>query len=110
MDANSFKLVMYQTVHGKVPLKEWILSINDKKSVGIISSQIEKLTSGGLGRRRYVGKAVYELKIFYGAGYRIYYAYLSGAKIILLSGGSKSSQSQDILQAQFYLEDHKRRI
>jgi len=55
---------------------------------------------GNLGNYKSVGKKVYEMKIDFGPGYRIYYMQKGDITIILLAGGTKSSQSRDIKKAQ----------
>jgi putative addiction module killer protein len=52
---------------------------------------------------------VYELKIDYGPGYRVYYALKKKTLILLLMGGDKSTQDKDIALARKYWQDHKRR-
>jgi putative addiction module killer protein len=63
-----------------------------------------------LGNNRFVGDGVYELKIDYGPGYRVYYALDGKAVVLLLLGGDKSTQEKDIVQAKTYWTDYKRRI
>ena len=46
-----------------------------------------------------VGEGVSELRIFYGPGYRVYFAQRGSSLVILLSGGDKSAQDADIVQA-----------
>ena len=62
-----------------------------------------------LGKNRSVGEGVYELKIDYGPGYRVYYGLDRKIVVLLLLGGDKSSQKKDITQARTFWEDHKRR-
>lgn len=47
-----------------------------------------------------VGKSVYEMRFFFGAGYRVYYTQIGSLTVFLLAGGDKSSQSKDIRIAQ----------
>lgn len=56
-----------------------------------------------------MGEGVSELRIKFGAGYRVYFGQEGDTIIILLSGGNKSSQDKDIKQAKKYWQDYKRR-
>jgi putative addiction module killer protein len=64
------------------------------------------MEEGNPGDTRSVGKGVMEMRIAYGPGYRVYYYYLPrGTQIvILLCGGDKRTQRQDIEQAQILAE------
>jgi putative addiction module killer protein len=64
---------------------------------------------GNLGRNRSVGEGVFEIKIDYGLGYRVYYGLEGKALILLLVGGDKSTQEKDIALAKTYWIDQKRR-
>lgn len=55
-----------------------------------------------------VGSGVLELKIDYGHGYRVYFGQVGTKLVILLYGGDKSSQSEDIRKAIEYWEDYKK--
>jgi putative addiction module killer protein len=59
----------------------------------------ERLASGNPGDAKPVGKGVWELRINYGPGYRVYYTKQEQSVIILLAGGDKSTQSSDIKKA-----------
>jgi len=52
---------------------------------------------------------LWELRIDWGPGYRVYYATLGGVCVLLLCGGDKRTQSGDIDRARKYLEDYKER-
>jgi putative addiction module killer protein len=54
---------------------------------------------GNLGDAKTIGGGVYEARIFYGPGYRLYFVNKAGNIIILLCGGDKSTQAEDIRQA-----------
>jgi putative addiction module killer protein len=58
------------------------------------------LQEGNPGQHRQLAGGVLELKIDFGPGYRIYCAQRHGQFILLLLGGDKSSQSDDIATAQ----------
>ena len=63
------------------------------------SRYVDRLVHGNSGRHRNLTDGVSELKIDMGPGYRVYYTERNGEIIILLAGGDKSSQAQDIEQA-----------
>ena len=58
---------------------------------------------GNFGQCKSLGEKVYELKIDFGPGYRLYFALIGNQIILLLCAGSKSSQQKDIVQAKSYL-------
>jgi putative addiction module killer protein len=61
-----------------------------------------------LGNYRSVGEGVCELKINYGPGYRLYFGQIGSAIVLLLCGGDKSTQEQDILKAKQYWRNYER--
>jgi len=52
---------------------------------------------------------VFELRLHFGAGYRIYFGRIADNGILLLLGGDKGSQSRDILKAKAYWKEHNSR-
>ncbi len=78
---------------------EWFFGLRDSKARGRITSRIRRLLLGNPGDVKPVGKGVSELRINYGPGYRVYYVERGKTLIILLGGGDKSTQEQDIKAA-----------
>ena len=93
---------LYKTNSGKEPFNEWLTNIKDKTIKARIRRRIDKLYFGHEGDCKSVGKGVYELRLMFGSGYRIYYARSGDTVIILLLGGNKNSQEEDIKTAQSY--------
>ncbi|MBF0105353.1 MAG: type II toxin-antitoxin system RelE/ParE family toxin [Deltaproteobacteria bacterium] len=107
MEVKEKKIQTFETNDGKVPFEDWIKSLKDKKVRARIFSRIDRLRLGNFGDCRSVGGGVYELRIHFGAGYRVYFG-LEGDKIvILLCGGDKKTQKKDIECAQMYWKECK---
>ena len=77
----------------------WINSLKDRVGRARIQVRVDRLVHGNPGQHRKLTAGVSELKIDVGPGYRIYYTERGGELIILLAGGDKSSQQQDIKRA-----------
>ncbi len=102
-------LQIYATPSGKRPFEQWIKSINDSTTVWRIQARLAGVGAGNLGDVKPVGAGVSELRLKFGAGYRIYFGVDGDHLIILLCGGDKSTQSDDIEKAKVYWTDYKRR-
>lgn len=103
------ELIYYQTEKGKEPFRDWLKSLKDKVTQARIERRLERISSGNYGDHKTVGEGVIELRLFFGAGYRVYFAEEGNTIILLLNGGDKSSKSQqnkDIQTAQTYLADY----
>lgn len=79
--------------------EDWINSLKDRVGRARIQVRIDRLVHGNPGKRRNLTNAVSELKIDFGPGYRVYYTERGGELIILLAGGDKSTQRQDVKTA-----------
>lgn len=88
---------------------EWLDSIKDKKALAIILERINRLRLGNLGECRHFGQSLYELKIHFGPGYRIYFGELDRKNVVLLWGGIKRTQKRDIKKAKKYWQELKSR-
>lgn len=78
----------------------WLDNLFDLTARAKIQARIKRLSEGNPGDTKSVGEKVFEMRIDFGTGYRVYYT-KQGQKItILLLGGDKKSQNQDIKLAQ----------
>lgn len=77
----------------------WFRSLRDRAARACIDIRIRRLSLGNPGDVRPVGEGVSELRVPYGSGYRIYFIRRGSALIVLLAGGDKSTQANDIKQA-----------
>ncbi|NJL22849.1 MAG: type II toxin-antitoxin system RelE/ParE family toxin [Leptolyngbyaceae cyanobacterium SM1_3_5] len=77
----------------------WFNALRDRQAKARIDIRIRRLSMGNPGDVKPVGKGVSELRIDYGSGYRVYFKQRGDTLIILLAGGDKSTQEQDIKTA-----------
>lgn len=99
----------YHQVSGRVPFMDWLHGLRDSRTRAILRNRLERFAEGNPGHWRSVGQGVFELKIDCGPGYRIYFGWEGPHVIILLNGGDKKSQTQDIHEAQNFWQDYKER-
>ena len=78
--------------------KKWIKNLQDKRAQYRILLRIKRLEEGNRGDCRFLGE-ISELRINYGPGYRVYFKDTGKEIIILLCGGNKSTQQEDIAKA-----------
>lgn len=77
----------------------WFESIKDGLTRIRLAKRLDKAQRGLLGDVESVGDGVFEMREFFGPGWRLYYVERKGALIVMLGGGDKSSQSDDIANA-----------
>ena len=77
----------------------WFIGLRDGQARRRIQARIDRLQTGNPGDVRPVGERVSELRIDYGPGYRVYFVQRGGKLIILLAGGDKRTQQNDIATA-----------
>ena len=109
MDAKERTILTYVKADGSAPFNDWLEALKDRKARAIIRTRINRVRLGNLGDCKSVGEGVKELRIKFGAGYRVYFGKEGDTIIILLSGGDKSSQNKDIDRAKQYWKDYQRR-
>lgn len=80
--------------------RKWIDGLRDVRARARVLARVERLSAGNPGDVRSVGGGVSELRIDLGPGYRVYFTKRGRVIVILLAGGDKSSQGQDIKVAQ----------
>lgn len=78
---------------------KWLDRLRDGRARARVLSRLNRVEEGNLGDAKPVGEGVSELRIDYGPGYRVYYTRKGKTIIVLLVGGDKSTQSQDITRA-----------
>ena len=94
-----YELRHYLSQDGRDLFARWLDSLRDKQARARVAARLMRLNNGNFGDCRPVGSGVWELRIDWGAGYRVYYA-IAGKRVILLcEGGDKRTQSADIERA-----------
>jgi putative addiction module killer protein len=99
----------YTTRDGKDVFETWLTSLKDIRAEARITARLNRLMCGNFGDCKQVGAGVWELRIHWGPGYRVYYALVGRTCVLLLCGGDKRRQSADIAAAIEYLKDYKQR-
>jgi putative addiction module killer protein len=77
----------------------WLLKLRDRRAKAKIIIRLQRVQEGNFGDHKSVGGGVSELRITEGAGYRLYYTIQGDVIVIMLAGGDKSTQQQDIEKA-----------
>ena len=95
----------YETADGKVPFREWLATL-DPTARARVQARIVRFETGNLGDHRGVGGGVQEARVMFGPGYRVYFGQGGSMLVLLLLGGSKSTQAKDIRRAQQYWRDY----
>ena len=95
-------LQIYVDENGKEPFTQWLNGLKDARTRARIRRRLDRVRLGNLGDYQGVGEGVFELRLFFGPGYRIYFGEIDDTIVLLLCGGDKSTQSKDIKQAQAY--------
>ncbi|MGN0030518.1 MAG: type II toxin-antitoxin system RelE/ParE family toxin [Candidatus Gastranaerophilaceae bacterium] len=96
----------YKLENEKEPVKEWLLSLDLSTRVKIIK-RLERIYDDNFGDYKQIAPNLYELRFFFGSGYRIYYTIQGDTVVILLYAGDKSDQKKDIEIAKNYLNNIK---
>ena len=91
-------------VRQTIEFSDWLHRLRDANAVARIVARIRRMELGNPGDARSVGKGVMEMRIAYGPGYRVYYIHRAAEIVILLCGGDKRTQRQDIKRAQALAE------
>ena len=85
--------------------RRWRTRLKDARARAAIASRLDRLAYGHAGDAAPVGEGISELRIHYGPGYRIYFHRHGNTVVILLCGGDKASQANDIRTAKRLLEE-----
>lgn len=99
----------YITRSGKDVFDDWLSELADIRAQAKIAARINRLVAGNFGDCKSLGQGLYELRIDWGPGYRVYYAMIAQTWVLILCGGDKRTQVPDIGKARAFLADYKAR-
>ena len=95
------------TSAGKDVFDDWLTELADARAQAKIATRINRLAAGNFGDCKSLRQGLYELRVDWGPGYRVYYALIGKACLLLLCGGDKRRQAADIERGLEYLRDYK---
>ncbi len=100
------RVIVFADEKGDEPFTQWLYGLKDSMGRKRILIRLARLEQGNYGDCEPVGEGVSELRMFFGAGYRVYFGEDTDNIVVLLCGGDKGSQKQDIKQAQAYWQEY----
>ena len=98
----------YLDSNGNSPYGQWFFRLNATAAVKVATA-IHRMEQGNFSNVKGVGASVFEYRVDFGPGYRIYFGKDGDLLVILLAGGTKKRQQADIRAAKQYWQDYKRR-
>lgn len=98
----------YIDAAGRSPFGRWVDELNSPAAAAV-NNRLERLSNGNRSNVKSVGAGVFEIRIDFGPGYRVYFGKDGEGLILLLAGGTKARQQRDIEAAQARWSDYKAR-
>jgi len=105
VDARPRRIKNYKQADGREPYAIWFESIRRLPAGRKVAVRIDRAEDGNLGDHRFLGGGFGELRIDFGDGYRVYFGE-DGDILVLLLGGTKSTQDRDIAIARVFWSDY----
>lgn len=102
------RLLEYLAPTGHSPFTDWFMAL-DHTAAGKVKTALDRLRAGNDSNVKGLGGGIAELKIHFGPGYRVYIGRDGKTIIILLGGGTKHKQAQDIARARERWADYQAR-
>lgn len=96
----------YLTRDGRNPFRAWLETL-DRATRARIQARVLRFELGNLGDHKSVGGGVFEARLPFGPGYRIYFGRAEHGVILLLCGGDKSTQRRDIREARGFWAEYE---
>jgi putative addiction module killer protein len=102
------EVLEYLDLNGRSPYAKWFDDLN-AQAAAKVSVAVTRFGTGNFGNVKGVGSGVYECRLDFGPGYRIYFGKDGERMVILLGGGTKKRQQRDIGDAIARWQDYKHR-
>lgn len=106
METTEHNVESYVTSDGRAPFEEWLDKLKDVQARARIKVRVDRMRTGNFGSWQSLKGGLFEMKIHYGQGYRVYFGRVGSNVVLLLCGGDKSSQRRDIAQATTYWKEY----
>jgi putative addiction module killer protein len=100
------EIVIYADDTGKEPFTDWLNKLRDPQTKRRIQTRLFRVESGNYGDCKSLKDGIFELRFTQGSGYRVYFGEDGEKIVVLLLGGDKSVQNQDIKQAKAYWKEY----
>jgi putative addiction module killer protein len=108
-EATEREIEIYITEDGRAPFLDWLNSLRDIRGRAKIRTRLDRVRLGNFGDHASVSDGVEELRVDFGPGYRVYFGQIGLRIVLLLCGGDKHTQTQDVLEAKSYWKDYKKK-
>ena len=102
------RLVEYIDAEGRSPFGTWFEGL-DAPAASKVTVALARMEGGNLSNAKSVGSGVFEFRIDWGPGYRIYFGQFGTEIVVLVGGGTKQRQQRDIREAIERWADYRRR-
>ena len=100
------EVLIYADEAGHEPFTAWLNQLRDRAGRQRILARLRRLEQGNFGDCKALGEGVYELRVFFGPGYRVYFGEEGDTIVVLLTGGDKRSQAKDVANAKEYWKEY----
>ena len=102
------RVQIYATPNGRTPFTEWLEALKDQRGRDTIKVRVRRISAGNFGDSKSLGGGLYELRVDFGPGYRVYFG-KEDEDVILLWGRKKQHQAKDISRGRIYWAEHQSR-
>jgi putative addiction module killer protein len=100
-------IIAYADAKGREPFTEWLQGLKDIEAKRRVVARLRRVGEGNYGDHKHIENGVYELRLFFGPGYRVYFGEDGESVVVLLGGGDKGAQERDIERALANWKDYR---